>query len=42
MDFTGKLLKGLIYVDPEDTAEDGDLQGWMERCMIFMNTRLPK
>lgn len=26
MDFTGKPLKGMIYVDPEGIAEDEDLQ----------------
>jgi hypothetical protein len=38
MDFTGKPLKGLIYVDPEGIAEDEDLQAWVNRCMTFMST----
>lgn len=42
MDFTGKPLKGMIYVDPEGIAEDEDLQEWVRRCMNFMNTLPPK
>lgn len=42
MDFTGWPLKGMIYVDPEGIAEDGDLKAWVDRCMNFMNTLLPK
>jgi TfoX/Sxy family transcriptional regulator of competence genes len=38
MDFTGKPLKGLIYVDPDGIAEDEDLQAWVNRCMVFMRT----
>lgn len=40
MDFTGKPLKGMIYVDPEGTAEDEDLTAWIERCRTFV-TQLP-
>ena len=42
MDFTGKPLKGMIYVDPEGIAEDEDLQAWVDRCMICMKTLPPK
>lgn len=38
MDFTGRPLKGMIYVDPEGTSGDDDLRTWVERCMSFMNT----
>jgi TfoX/Sxy family transcriptional regulator of competence genes len=42
MDFTGKPLKGMIYVDPEGISEDDDLQGWVNRCMSFMKLLPPK
>lgn len=35
MDFTGKPLKGFIYVDAEGIADDSDLQEWMTRCIAF-------
>ena len=38
MDFTGKPLRGLIYVDPEGIAEDQDLKDWAERCLSFVKT----
>ena len=42
MDFTGKPLKGMIYVDPDGISEDEDLQAWVDRCMMFMKTLPPK
>lgn len=42
MDFTGRPLKGMIYVDPAGIAEDKDLKGWVDRCMNFMNMLPPK
>ena len=42
MDFTGKPLNGLVYVDPEGIAEDEDLQAWVDRCMVFMKALPPK
>ncbi len=42
MDFTGRPLKGLIYVDSEGIAEDEDLKAWVDRCMSFMNSLPPK
>ena len=42
MDFTGKPLKGMIYVDPEGIAEDEDLKAWLDRCVGFMKTLPPK
>jgi TfoX/Sxy family transcriptional regulator of competence genes len=42
MDFTGKPLKGLVYVDPEGLAEDNELEAWVGRCLHFMETLPPK
>jgi len=35
MDFTGKPLKGFIYVDPDGFAEDSDLAEWIGLCEAF-------
>ena len=42
MDFTGKPLKGMVYVDPEGVAKDADLKAWIDRCLSFMSTLPPK
>lgn len=35
MDFTGRPLKGLIYVDPPGFESDGDLAGWVRQGVAF-------
>ena len=35
MDFTGKALKGFIYVAPEGFAEEDDLRDWINLCEKF-------
>lgn len=30
MDFTGKPMKGMLFVEPEGTEADPDLVGWVE------------
>ena len=42
MDFTGKPLKGLIYVDPDGVTEDDDLKAWVNRCLLFIHSLPPK
>ncbi len=42
MDFTGRPMKGLVYVDSEGIAEDDDLKGWIDRCLAFIQTLPPK
>ena len=41
MDFTGKPMKGLLYVDPDGIAEDDELAGWINRCLLFVES-LPR
>ena len=36
MDFTGKPMKGYVYVDPPGLAEDADLAAWIEECRSFV------
>ncbi len=41
MDFTGKPLKGYVYVDAAGIAEDAELEAWVTRAVRFVKT-LPK
>ena len=38
MDFTGKPLKGFVYVAPKGFESDDDLQSWINRGMEFVKT----
>jgi TfoX/Sxy family transcriptional regulator of competence genes len=40
MDFTGKPMKGYVYVDPDGFESDADLSKWVERCLQF-NESMP-
>ncbi len=42
MDFTGRPMKGYIYVDEPGLATDADLSGWLRRCLDFVATLPPK
>jgi len=42
MDFTGKSLKGYVFVDPPGYAEDEDLAAWVKQCRDFVQTLPPK
>ena len=35
MDFTGKIMKGYVFVDPEGTDMDKDLESWVQLCLDF-------
>jgi TfoX/Sxy family transcriptional regulator of competence genes len=37
MDFTGKPLKGFVYVAYQGIASDKDLAAWVERCEAFVS-----
>jgi TfoX/Sxy family transcriptional regulator of competence genes len=41
MDFTGKAMKGFVYVQPEGIAEDSELSSWVDKCIGFVLS-LPK
>jgi len=38
MDFTGKALKGFVYVSPEGLSEDDDLMAWINWAVTFVQT----
>ncbi|HEX2045716.1 MAG TPA: TfoX/Sxy family protein [Gaiellaceae bacterium] len=42
MDFTGRPLKGYVYVTPEGTATDPDLRAWVDAGAEFAATLPPK
>ena len=42
MDFTGKPMKGYVFVDPEGFESDADLAEWAERGYRFIQTLPPK
>ena len=42
MDFTGKAMKGFVYVDPTGFESDEDLRTWVALCESFVNSLPPK
>lgn len=42
MTFTGKPLKGFLYVLPEGLSEDQELSIWLQRCLDFVASLPPK
>lgn len=42
MDFTGKSMRGMIYIDPEGLTEDSELKHWLKACTGFVETLPPK
>lgn len=42
MDFTGKALKGFVYVAEKGFEDDRDLQKWVGRSLAFVESLPPK
>ena len=42
MDFTGKSMKGMIYVSPAGLESDEDLEKWVSLCESFVRSLPPK
>ena len=42
MDFTGKSMKGMVYVDPPGIEDDSDLAEWLKVCTNFVDSLPPK
>jgi hypothetical protein len=38
MDFTGRTMKGMVFVDPPALVEDAEVQAWVDRCIAFVQT----
>lgn len=42
MDFTGRPMKGMVFVEPDGFESDTNLQSWINLCLNFVNTLPPK
>ncbi len=42
MDFTGRPMRGMVYVGVGGVAEDADLRGWVESGTAFASSLPPK
>lgn len=42
MDFTGKAMKGMVYVSPQGIESDTDLAEWVDICSSFVKSLPPK
>ncbi len=42
MDFTGKPLRGFIYVEAAGLESDQELREWVEKSLRFVNSLPPK
>jgi hypothetical protein len=42
MDFTGRPMRGLVYVEPRGFASEDALAGWIARGLAFVETLPPK
>lgn len=42
MDFTGRSMRGMVYVEPDGIAEDDDLSTWLQRGLDMARSLPPK
>lgn len=42
MDFTGKPMRGMVFVDPTGVESDADLRAWIGRGLAYARTLPPK
>jgi len=42
MDFTGRPMKGYVYVDPPGFEDDSELSEWALTCLRFVQSLPPK
>jgi hypothetical protein len=42
MDFTGKVLKGFLYVDKEGIRTEKQLRSWLDLGIEFVDKQVPK
>lgn len=42
MDFTGRSMKGMVYVDEAGISEDEDLKAWLDRGTGYATSLPPK
>ena len=37
MDFTGRPMRGYVYIDPPGLREDKDLKAWVQWCVSYIS-----
>ncbi|MBW3536033.1 MAG: TfoX/Sxy family protein, partial [Gemmatimonadetes bacterium] len=42
MDFTGRVMRSMAFVEPEGWREPGGLAAWVDRALAFVGTLPPK
>jgi hypothetical protein len=42
MDFTGRSMRGMVFVSEDGISEDEDLEDWLRRGMAFAGSLPPK
>ncbi|MBW3535216.1 MAG: TfoX/Sxy family protein [Gemmatimonadetes bacterium] len=42
MDFTGRVMRSMAFVEPEGWREPGELAAWVDRALDFVGTLPPK
>jgi TfoX/Sxy family transcriptional regulator of competence genes len=42
MDFTGRPMRGFVFVDAEGLESDEELAGWVRRCQDYVDRLPPK
>jgi len=42
MDFTGRPMKGMVFVGPDGTRDDDSLAAWVDRAVAFASSLPPK
>jgi hypothetical protein len=42
MDFTGKAMRGMVYVDPDGISEDDALEAWLRLGLTYARSLPPK
>jgi TfoX/Sxy family transcriptional regulator of competence genes len=42
MDFTGRPMHSMVYVEPEGCRDDASLRGWVGQAVAFVRTLPPK
>lgn len=38
MDFTGRPMKGFLYIEPEELKSVAELNQWLKRCVAFASS----
>jgi hypothetical protein len=42
MDFTGKPMKGYVFVSPDAIEADSALERWLAQCLAFARSLPPR